>query len=75
MEKEVLRAIAGIDIYPVVSLVIFFVFFVIIIIRTIKADKRVIEKMSNLPLENNNETKNRDEGVIIWKLWINLKLL
>ncbi len=55
MEKEVLRAIEGIDVYPVISLVMFFIFFVIVIIWTLKADKRFIDRMSNLPLENNNE--------------------
>jgi len=55
MEKEVLRAIEGIDVYPVISLVIFFIFFVFVIIWTLKADKRFIDRMSNLPLENNIE--------------------
>jgi len=55
MEKEVLRSIAGIDLYPIISLIVFFLFFLFIIIWTIKTDKSVIDKMSNLPLENNNE--------------------
>lgn len=55
MEKEVLRAIEGIDIYPVISLIIFCVFFIGVIIWTVRADKNFISKMSNLPLEDNNK--------------------
>ncbi|HLG30440.1 MAG TPA: hypothetical protein VI387_09540 [Candidatus Brocadiales bacterium] len=56
MEKEVLRAIAGIDIFPVVSLIIFFVFFVAVVIYAFRADKNFIAKMSSLPLEKNDLT-------------------
>lgn len=55
MEKEVLRAMEGIDIYPVISLVLFFAFFVAVVIYVIKADSSHMNKMSKLPLENNNE--------------------
>jgi cbb3-type cytochrome oxidase subunit 3 len=55
MEREVLRAISGIGIYPVVSLVMFFTFFVGVIVYVLRKDKNYINKMSNLPLDNNNE--------------------
>ena len=58
MEKEVMRAMEGIEIYPVISLVIFFAFFIAVIIYVIKADKNLMNKMSCLPLENNNEKTN-----------------
>ena len=57
MEKEVLRAIEGIDSYPVISLIIFCAFFVGVIIWAVTADKKFINKMSNLPLEDNNEER------------------
>ncbi len=54
MEKEVLRAIEGIDLYPVISLIVFTIFFIGVIIWAFKADKGFISKMSSLPLEDNN---------------------
>jgi len=58
MEKEVLRAMEGIGIYPVISLIMFFAFFVAVVIYVIKADKSHMNKMSKLPLENNNDNFN-----------------
>jgi len=56
MEKEVLRAMEGIDIYPIISLVMFFALFIAIVIYVIKADKSFMNKMSNLPLDNTDLT-------------------
>lgn len=58
MEKEVLRAIEGIGIYPVISLLVFFAFFISVIIYVVKVDKSFINKMSELPLEDNDEKIN-----------------
>jgi Ni,Fe-hydrogenase I cytochrome b subunit len=49
-----LTSIAGIDIYPLISLMIFFLFFTGLIIYAIKADKGFIAEMKQLPLENTN---------------------
>lgn len=57
MEKEVLRNLAGVDLYPLISLIVFFVFFIGVIIYVFKADKKFIAKMSRLPLENNNDNQ------------------
>jgi len=64
MHKNVLESISGIEIYPLISLVIFFAFFIIIIIWLFKVDKLYLEKMSRLPLEdtNNNYTDNCNDG-------------
>jgi hypothetical protein len=56
MEKEVLRAMEGIDIYPIISLVMFFALFIAIVIYVIKADKSFMNKMSKLPLDNTDLT-------------------
>jgi hypothetical protein len=57
MFSENLERIAGIGIYPCISLLIFFLFFVGLGIWTFKADKKYLNFMSNLPLEKeNNET-------------------
>jgi cytochrome c oxidase cbb3-type subunit 4 len=49
-----LKAIAGIEIYPLISLLLFFTFFIGLTIWVIKANKSYIKKMENLPLENEN---------------------
>ena len=58
MYKNVLESIGGIEIFPLISLIIFFLFFVFMIIWLFKVDKSYFKKMSNLPLEgiNNNFT-------------------
>lgn len=61
MISKYLSSIDGISIFPVLGLIIFFGFFIFIIIKTIRLDKKIISKMGNLPLENNNELKNNNE--------------
>lgn len=51
MYKQVLEHINGVEIYPVISLLIFFVFFIALIVWMIKADKSYISRMSALPLD------------------------
>lgn len=55
MYKDVLRSIDGIDIYPVMSLVIFGLFFTALIAYVIKVDNRHIDHMKDLPLAGGNE--------------------
>jgi hypothetical protein len=52
MYKNVLQAIDGIAIYPIISFLIFFVFFVGLTLFVIFSDKRHIAAMSQMPLEN-----------------------
>lgn len=47
-----MASISGIEIYPVISFVIFFSFFLVAAWLVLKADKSHIGKMSNLPLED-----------------------
>ena len=49
--KEHLTNIDGINIYPVISLLIFFVFFVVLLYYVKKMDKNKIEEISKLPLD------------------------
>lgn len=44
--------IAGIDIFPVISFIIFFVFFIVLFIWVASIRKAQIEVLSHLPLEN-----------------------
>lgn len=55
MYKDVLRSIDGIDIYPVMSLVIFGLFFTALIAYVIKVDNRHIDHMKDLPFAEEGE--------------------
>ncbi len=53
-----LSDIVNVEIYPLISLMIFVLFFVGLIIYVIKSDKNYIQKMSDMPLDNNDENLN-----------------
>jgi hypothetical protein len=53
MYKDVLQAIAGIEIYPVISLLIFVAAFTLILVRLWRMDRVEIERFSRLPLDDN----------------------
>ena len=52
MFSNVLQNIDGVEIYPIISLLIFIVFFLSVIIWTVKLDKKYVNKLSKLPLED-----------------------
>lgn len=52
--KHHMEGIEGVSIYPIISLLIFFIFFAVLFFWVLKSKKEYIDKVSNLPLENNN---------------------
>ena len=50
--KNHMDTIAGIEIYPILSLLIFFTFFVVLFWWVLTARKDYIKTVSNLPLDN-----------------------
>lgn len=59
MFKHYFEQIQHVEIWPIISLILFFVFFTFTIIRILFMDKKHIEKMKSLPLneeEDNNRT-------------------
>ena len=50
-----MEQIAGVEIFPIISLLLFFTFFMIVGYMTLTADKNYIEEMKNLPLDKNND--------------------
>lgn len=52
MFRNNLESIAGVSIYPVISLIVFFAFFTVLIAYLVKMDKEQIEKASRIPLQN-----------------------
>ena len=53
--KGHMETIAGIEIYPIISLLIFFIFFVALFWWVFTAKKDYIKTVSNLPLDNQND--------------------
>lgn len=52
--KNHMESIAGIEIYPIISLLIFFIFFALLFWWVITAKKDYIDAVSNIPLDNQN---------------------
>lgn len=57
--KHNMETISGIEIYPVIALLIFFLFFVGLVLWVFTYNKQTLNELSNMPLndgENNEET-------------------
>ncbi len=52
-----LESIAGIEVFPLISLTLFFSFFVVLTIWVLKVDKKRIMEMKNIPMNESNESK------------------
>ncbi|MGB2088194.1 MULTISPECIES: cytochrome C oxidase subunit IV [Psychroflexus] len=55
--KENLETIVGIELYPIISLLIFFTFFVALFWWVMTYNKKNIKFLSELPLEQKKEDK------------------
>jgi len=60
MYKNVLRSIDGIDIFPVIALLIFVVFFIGLLFYVMSMRKGLVDEMSDLPLETSNPSQNHE---------------
>ena len=54
MLSSYLSQIDGVDIYPVITLIIFFAVFLLMVIWTFKRDGEYLLKMSKLPIEGDD---------------------
>lgn len=52
--KHHMETITGIEIYPIISIIIFFTFFVALTIYVLKVDKKLFNDISNIPLDSND---------------------
>jgi cytochrome c oxidase cbb3-type subunit IV len=52
MIKDVARAIPGVEIYPIISLGIFFLFFTVLTVYVLRSKKKTMEEISRLPLQD-----------------------
>ncbi len=54
MIKDILQSIKDVEIYPIISLIVFFLLFIGIVVWLIRMDKEKVNRMRNLPLNNDN---------------------
>lgn len=58
MYKNVLQSIDNIAIWPVISFVIFFLFFICLLWWVFTADRKLMKKMSEMPMESSTHSDN-----------------
>jgi cytochrome c oxidase cbb3-type subunit 4 len=58
MKKDILSSIENIEIYPIISLLIFVVFFVVMFIWVIRVDKKYVDHMKDMPFNDELENTN-----------------
>ncbi|MCL4551632.1 MAG: cytochrome C oxidase Cbb3 [Bacteroidetes bacterium] len=61
MFSEHLSKIEGIEIYPIISMIIFISLFLFTLVWVFRLDKKYISEMENLPLDSNLENENKSE--------------
>ena len=58
MYKNVLQSIENIQVWPVISFVIFFLFFLCLLWWVFTADRTYIERMKSLPVDETDSNNN-----------------
>lgn len=61
MFKNYFEQIQNVSIWPIISLIIFLSFFIGLILWLIKVDKGYIQKMKNMPLDDDNDQRDKDK--------------
>jgi cytochrome c oxidase cbb3-type subunit 3 len=61
--KNYLTSIAGVDIFPLISLMIFFLFFTILLIYVVKISSKSIVTLEQLPLDDNKNESNENAAL------------
>jgi cytochrome c oxidase cbb3-type subunit IV len=64
MYKNVLQGISNIELWPVISFVIFFVFFICLLWWVFTVDKSFINKMAAMPIENDDKDSSTKKVVV-----------
>ncbi len=55
MFSNLLSSIEDVSVYPVITLVLFLFAFVLVIVRLVFMDKKTVDELKNIPLEDDNE--------------------
>jgi hypothetical protein len=53
-----LESVEGVEIYPIIGLIIFFAFFMVMLIHTLRLDKASVDIYKNIPLEDEEDKGN-----------------
>ncbi|GGH71221.1 MAG: CcoQ/FixQ family Cbb3-type cytochrome c oxidase assembly chaperone [Bacteroidetes bacterium] len=53
--KGPMEAIENVEIFPIISFLIFFTFFIGLLIYVIRQPKKTMDEISSIPLENDDE--------------------
>jgi hypothetical protein len=61
MYTEILRSIAGIHIFPVISLVLFIAFFTGMLVRVMRLERSQVDRYARLPLEDMGRAQRRSD--------------
>jgi len=61
--RHYLESIAGVEIYPIISFLIFFIFFVVVTWYVIRLDKGYIDELTHYPIDD-EDTPQGDEQVV-----------
>jgi hypothetical protein len=64
MFNDILRGIVGIEVYPIVSLILFVAVFGIVVLRVVRMDQAGVQRMAGLPLERRDEAGAAERTVI-----------
>lgn len=51
MYKDILRSIAGIEVFPVISLVLFVAVFAVVLIAVARMERGAVERLAAMPLD------------------------
>ena len=65
MDKNVLRSIAGVEIYPLISFAIFFLFFLALLVYVCVVSRTHIQAMKQMPLQSDDALEAQPEGGVL----------
>jgi len=63
MIKNILTSIEGIDIYPVLALVLFVILFLAVLIRVARMDSGLVRQLEQLPFDTADIPDEREESL------------
>jgi len=64
MYKEILRSIAGIEVFPIISLCVFVTVFTLAVILSFRLDSARLSKLARLPLDGDAD-ESTDKGALL----------
>lgn len=59
---DYLTSVAGVGIFPLISLLVFFLFFLVLGVYVIRADKQRLNYLAALPVNEENQNENKPSG-------------